>query len=127
MGLQDIARFPVNIELFAPANADKPILYRVPDGCNIVVKGGHAIASKAIVAHGTNYVSLKLLNLGTAGAGTAQIGAAIGGTAGWAAGVAKSFEAADFTAKAGEVIACEVTVGGSVTIGQMQVQLDIVF
>lgn len=70
------------------ADAKIPLLRAPADG-GITIERAFASAPIAIAAHTANYLTLSLLNGGTAEAGTALISDEVGGTAGWAANTKK--------------------------------------
>lgn len=109
---------------YDPASDEVYPLFRAPQACEIV--GAYATTTNAVNAATDNYFSVALINAGAAGAGTAVIAAAVGGTAGWAALTPKTYTISDGTLAAGEVVAASYDETGTGTFGVITFQLDYV-
>lgn len=75
--------------IYDPGQDAKVALLRVPEDHVYTVEKAYVTAERAINASTANYVDVNLLNGGTAGNGTTNIGSTVGGTAGWAANTPK--------------------------------------
>lgn len=109
---------------YDPAADDVLPVFVAPQACEIT--GARAVTANAVNAATDNYFSVSLLNAGAAGAGTAVIAAAVGGTAGWAALTPKTYTISDGTLAAGDVVVASYDETGTGTFGAMTIQLDYV-
>lgn len=94
----------------------------------VTIKSARAIPTATLAAGTTNYYSLALQNLGTAGSGTVAVAAAIGGTPGWVALTPKAFviTAANKKIAADEVLAVVYVEAGTVNTAFVAVEINYV-
>jgi len=64
------------------ADLNFPVMIVPADSGGVTIEKGWAIVSKAITASTANYIEVSLMNAGTAGTGTTNIGGTAAGTAG---------------------------------------------
>lgn len=126
---QGLARFSVVAAIdWDPAADDVIPIWRAPKPC--VLRGAYAICANVVAAHTANYFNLRLINLGAAAAGTTLLGSSAGGTAGWAALVAKTLLAetdTPVTLAAEDIVGINYNEEGTGTFTAMNVQLDVTF
>lgn len=92
----------------------------------VTIKSARVIPTATLAGGTANYYSIALQNLGTAGAGTVAVAAAIGGTPGWTALTAKSFTitAANKKVAEDEVVAAVYTETGTVNTAFVAVEIN---
>jgi len=109
---------------FDPAADDVIPVFIAPAACEL--EGAKVIVTNAVNGSTANYFDLALLNGGSAGTATTQIGGTIGGTAGWTALLPVAFTISDGTLAAGDVVTVKYNEEGTGTFASMLVQLDFV-
>lgn len=107
-----------------PGADDVIPVWVAPLACEITA--AKVIVTNAVNGSTANYFDLSLLNGGTAGTATTQIGGTIGGTAGWTALTPVPFTISNGTVAAGEIITIKYNEEGTGTFAAMAVQLDYV-
>lgn len=109
---------------FDPAADDVIPLWIAPLACEI--EAAKVIVTNAVNGSTANYFDLALLNGGSAGTATTQIGGTIGGTAGWTALAPVPFTISNGAVAAGDVVTLKYNEEGTGTFASMLVQLDYV-
>lgn len=111
---------------YDPAADDVLPVFVAPKACRVV--GAKVVSTNGLAADGTNYFDVALLNIGTAGSGTTEVGGTIGGTVGWTALVPTAFtiDTDNDALASGEVLAIKYNENGTGTFTAMQVQIDYV-
>lgn len=109
---------------FDPAADDVIPVFVAPLACEI--ESAKVIVTNVVNGSTANYFDLALLNGGSAGTATTQIGGTIGGTAGWTALLPVSFTVSEGALAAGDVVALKYNEEGTGTFASMLVQLDYV-
>ena len=99
-------------------------LWRVPAGAEVT--GIYFATTDDVGASTANYFTVTPRNGGAAGTATTALGAAVGGTAGWTGGTAKSSTvvAAQKNPSAGDMITAAYDETGSGTFGNLWFQID---
>jgi len=109
---------------FDPGADDVIPVFVAPLACEI--ESAKVIVTNVVNGSTANYFDLALLNGGSAGTATTQIGGTIGGTAGWTALLPVSFTVSEGALAAGDVVAVKYNEEGTGTFASMLVQLDYV-
>lgn len=109
--------------------ADKavPILC-APSNDHITVEAAYVCADTSVSGSTVNYYSVNLLNGGTAGTGTTNIGSTVGGTAGWTANTPKTISITDGSGKLtdGQWLVANYAETGTVAPGRICVVVEYV-
>lgn len=108
-----------------PAADDFLPVWVAPQACELV--GAKVVVANVVASHTANYFSLALINGGTAGTATTEIGGTIGGSTGWTALLPVAFTLSNGTIAAGEVVTLKYDEEGTGTFSAMMVQLDYQF
>jgi len=109
---------------FDPAADDVIPVFIAPLACEL--QSVKVITTNAVAAHTANYFDLSLLNGGSAGTATTEIGGPIGGTAGWAALTPVPFTLSEGALAAGDIVTLKYNEEGTGTFASILVQLDYV-
>lgn len=90
-------------------------LFPAPFG-GVTVTAAYASTEVAVAANGTNFMTLNLINGGTAGTATTSIGTVVG-TVGWAAATPRAFSlnASADELTAGQWLVAKYDIGGTIT------------
>lgn len=107
-----------------PAADDAIALWVAPMACEIL--NAKVMVTNAVNGSTANYFDLALLNGGSAGTATTEIGGTIGGTGGWSALTPVSFTISDGELASGDVVVLKYNEEGTGTFVSMSVQLDYV-
>lgn len=109
-----------------PAADDVLPVFVAPKPCRIV--GAKVTVTNTVAGDGTNYFDLALLNGGSAGTATTEIGGTIGGTVGWVGltPVAFTIDTDADNLTTGDVVTLKYNENGTGTFVAMAVQIDYV-
>lgn len=107
-----------------PAADDVIALWVAPMACEIL--NAKVMVTNAVNGSTANYFDLALLNGGSAGTATTEIGGTIGGTGGWSALTPVSFTISSGELASGDVVVLKYNEEGTGTFVSMAVQLDYV-
>ena len=107
-----------------PTADDVIALWVAPMACEIL--NAKVMVTNAVNGSTANYFDLALLNGGSAGTATTEIGGTIGGTGGWSALTPTSFTISAGELASGDVVVLKYNEEGTGTFVSMAVQLDYV-
>jgi hypothetical protein len=109
---------------FDPGADDVIPVFIAPLACEI--ESAKVVVTNVVNGSTANYFDLALLNGGSAGTATTQIGGTIGGTAGWTALAPVAFTVSSGALAAGDIVTVKYNEEGTGTFASMIVQLDYV-